>query len=97
MPKKCLSPTQLKDVRPEGWRILGNCRINMLRRKIEFADFDQAWVFMQRVAKEAARTDHHPDWSNVYNKVTITLSTHDAGGVTDKDLALAKFINSLLD
>jgi 4a-hydroxytetrahydrobiopterin dehydratase len=66
-----------------------------ITRTFEFADFNQAWGFMTRVALAADKADHHPEWSNVYNKVEIVLSTHDAGGVSDKDVALAKFIDSI--
>jgi 4a-hydroxytetrahydrobiopterin dehydratase len=62
-----------------------------LRRDLVFADFNAAFGFMARVAMMAERLDHHPEWSNVYNRVSITLSTHDAGGVTDLDLQLARF------
>ena len=58
------------------------------------ADFNQAWGFMTRVALAAEKADHHPEWSNVYNRVEIVLSTHDAGGLSDKDIALAKVIDS---
>jgi 4a-hydroxytetrahydrobiopterin dehydratase len=64
-------------------------------RSFSFADFNQAWGFMTRVALAADKADHHPEWANVYNKVEIILSTHDAGGVSDKDVALAKFIDSI--
>lgn len=67
-----------------------------IQRNLTFADFNHAWGFMCRVALAAEKADHHPEWSNVYNKVTIVLSTHDAGGLSDKDVALAKFIDSLL-
>jgi 4a-hydroxytetrahydrobiopterin dehydratase len=67
-----------------------------IQLSLKFADFNHAWGFMTRVALAAEKADHHPEWSNVYNKVEITLSTHDAGGVSDKDVALAKFIDSLL-
>ena len=66
-----------------------------IKKSFEFADFNQAWGFMTRVALAADKVDHHPEWSNVYNKVEIVLSTHDAGGVSDKDVALAKFIDSV--
>jgi len=66
-----------------------------IRRRFDFADFVQAFGFMTQVALAAEKRDHHPEWSNVYNKVEITLSTHDAGGVTDKDIALARFIDGL--
>jgi 4a-hydroxytetrahydrobiopterin dehydratase len=66
-----------------------------IQRSLEFADFNQAWGFMTRVALAAEKADHHPEWSNVYNRVEIVLSTHDAGGLSDKDVALAKFIDSV--
>jgi len=65
-----------------------------ITKSFKFADFNQAWGFMTRVALAAEKADHHPEWFNVYNKVDITLSTHDAGGVSDKDVALAKVIDS---
>ena len=58
-------------------------------RKFQFADFDAAFAFMTRAALLAAKMDHHPEWFNVYNKVDVTLTTHDSGGVTAKDIALA--------
>jgi 4a-hydroxytetrahydrobiopterin dehydratase len=64
-----------------------------IQRSLTFADFNHAWGFMTKVALAAEKADHHPEWSNVYNKVEITLSTHDAGGLSDKDVALAKFID----
>ena len=65
-----------------------------ITRHLVFDDFKQAFAFMTKVAAEADRADHHPEWSNVYNKVTITLTTHDAGGLTKRDVALAKFIDA---
>ncbi|HTN63951.1 MAG TPA: 4a-hydroxytetrahydrobiopterin dehydratase [Devosia sp.] len=62
----------------------------------KFKTFSEAFGFMARVAIAAEKAGHHPDWSNTYNKVTITLSTHDAGGLTDKDIALAKAIDAIL-
>jgi 4a-hydroxytetrahydrobiopterin dehydratase len=68
-----------------------------LTRKFKFKDFSEAFAFMTRVAIEAERMGHHPDWSNVYNTVEINLNTHDAGNkVTDKDRKLAERIDSLL-
>ena len=64
-----------------------------IRKDFRFADFNAAFGFMARVALKAERLDHHPEWSNVYNRVTITLSTHDAGGVTERDIKLAAFID----
>ncbi|MGZ3339762.1 MAG: 4a-hydroxytetrahydrobiopterin dehydratase [Reyranella sp.] len=66
-----------------------------IQRSLKFADFVHAWGFMTKVALAAEKADHHPEWSNVYNKVEITLSTHDAGGLSDKDVALAKFIDQV--
>lgn len=66
-----------------------------IQKSFKFADFNQAWGFMTRIALAAEKADHHPEWSNVYNRVEIVLSTHDAGGVSEKDIALAKFIDSV--
>ena len=66
-----------------------------IQRSLKFADFTQAWGFMTKVALAAEKADHHPEWSNVYNRVEIVLSTHDAGGLSDKDVALAKFIDTV--
>ena len=60
-----------------------------ITRKFEFANFNEAFGFMTRVALLAEKMDHHPEWFNVYNKVEVTLSTHDAGGVTQNDIAMA--------
>jgi len=65
-----------------------------IQREFVFKDFNQAFAFMTQVALAAEKADHHPEWSNVYNKVRVTLSTHDAGGVTQKDLDLARFIDA---
>ncbi len=67
-----------------------------IRRQFTFANFNAAFGFMTRVAILAEKADHHPEWSNVYNRVEITLTTHDAGGVTAKDTALAAAIDALL-
>ena len=64
-------------------------------RTLRFADFNAAFGFMSRVALKAEVMDHHPEWSNVYNRVEIVLTTHDAGGVTEKDLTLARFIDAV--
>lgn len=66
-----------------------------IQKTYKFADFNAAWGFMTRVALAADKADHHPEWSNVYNKVEIILSTHDAGGLSEKDISLAKFIDSV--
>ena len=70
-------------------------RDNALHREFVFPDFAQAFAFMTAVAAAAERMNHHPDWCNVYNRVTIRLTTHDAGGITDKDRALADEISEI--
>ena len=67
-----------------------------VHRVFTFEDFNEAFGFMTRIAMEADKTDHHPEWFNVYNRVEITLTTHDADGVSARDLALARFIEKLV-
>ena len=67
-----------------------------IARSFRFADFNEAFGFMTRVALLADRADHHPEWSNVYNRVEVELTTHDAGGLSARDVALAKAIDILL-
>jgi 4a-hydroxytetrahydrobiopterin dehydratase len=67
-----------------------------IERSFRFRDFSEAWGFMNRVALLAESMNHHPDWSNVWNRVRIELSTHDAGGLTDNDVKLARAIDALL-
>ena len=64
-----------------------------IRRSFKFKNFAEAFAFMTRVALMAEKMDHHPEWFNVYNRVDITLSTHDAGGVSERDIKLAKLID----
>lgn len=77
--------------RLEGWRA-ANGR-DAICKEFRFKDFNAAFGFMSRVALYAERADHHPEWFNVYNRIEVTLATHDAGGVTDKDVALAHFMD----
>jgi 4a-hydroxytetrahydrobiopterin dehydratase len=63
---------------------------------LEFADFNEAFGFMTRVALYADKADHHPEWFNVYNTVSITLTTHDAGGLSRRDVAMAQFIDGIV-
>jgi 4a-hydroxytetrahydrobiopterin dehydratase len=65
-------------------------------RDFAFDDFSKAWAFMSRVALLAEKQDHHPEWSNVYGKVTIVLSTHDAGGLSARDVRMVKAIDTVL-
>lgn len=76
-----------------GWKHIGNS----MEKKLVFDDFIEAMKFINTVAVVAQEAKHHPEWCNVYNKVTITLTTHDAGGITQKDIDLAKGIDLLED
>ena len=74
-----------------GWRVVKK----HLHRVFEFEDFTRAFGFMKRVARAADSMNHHPDWSNAYNKVTVDLSTHSAGGLTKDDFELARKIQAI--
>lgn len=75
-----------------GWKF----RDNGIELEIKFTDFIKAFSFMTSIALMAEKADHHPEWSNVYNKVKIRWSTHSAGGVTVKDIKMAKAINEMI-
>lgn len=77
-----------------GWSLVEGR--DAITRSFRFADFNEAWGFMGRVALLAEKQDHHPEWFNVWNRVEITLSTHDAGGLSARDVALARAIDGLL-
>jgi len=77
----------------QGWNEVAGR--DAIRKEFRFRDFNQAFGFMGRVALMAERMDHHPEWFNVYNKVDIVLSTHDAGGLSERDVKLAAFIDSV--
>jgi 4a-hydroxytetrahydrobiopterin dehydratase len=77
-----------------GWSLVSGR--DAIERNFRFRDFNEAWGFMNRVALLAESQNHHPDWSNVWNRVRIELSTHDAGGLTANDVKLASAINALL-
>lgn len=66
-----------------------------IQKTFTFRTFNQAFRFMTRVAMEAEKANHHPEWLNVYNRVDVTLSTHDAGGVTEKDIKLAQYMDAI--
>ncbi len=76
------------------WKLRGDGLA--ISRKLQFDDFNAAFGFMGRVALYAERADHHPEWFNVYNRVEIALTTHDAGGLSARDIAMARFIDSLV-
>lgn len=75
------------------WRL----QDGLLSRSLRFDGFNSAWGFMCRVALLAEQQNHHPEWGNVYDRVEIALTTHDAGGITQRDLTLAESIDGLLD
>lgn len=75
----------------EGWTLVEGRPA--IAKKFKFKDFQTAWNFMDDVAGYADEISHHPEWTNIYNRVDITLSTHDAGGVTELDFDLAEFID----
>lgn len=77
-----------------GWSVKAGTR-DAIEKTFKFADFKTAWSFMSAVALKAEQMDHHPEWFNVYNRVDVILTTHDAGGVTDKDTELAGFMDRL--
>lgn len=74
----------------DGWTV----RNHRLHREFRFADFSAAFAFMTRAAMRAEQLDHHPDWSNVYNRVTVDLHTHDVGGITRLDVELAEALDA---
>lgn len=80
----------LKDL--SGWRLQNE----KLHRELKFKNFTQAWGFMTQVAIAAEKADHHPEWSNVYSRVTIDLTTHEAAGISQRDFDLAQSINEIL-
>ncbi|GLK53094.1 4a-hydroxytetrahydrobiopterin dehydratase [Maricaulis virginensis] len=85
--------TQAALARLNGWSAVEGR--DAIRKVFEFEDFNAAWGFMSRVAVKADKVDHHPEWFNVYNKVDVTLATHDADGVTQKDVDLASFMDAI--
>jgi 4a-hydroxytetrahydrobiopterin dehydratase len=77
----------------DGWAMASDR--DAIERTFKFTDFSEAWGFMNRVALLAEAHDHHPEWSNVYNTVEIALTTHDADGLSMRDVEMAKAINAL--
>ncbi len=75
-----------------GWSIINE----KLHKEFSFDSFNQAFGFMTRAAMEIEKMNHHPEWFNVYNRITIELTTHDVGGITKNDVNLAKILNSLV-
>ncbi|KAL1252354.1 hypothetical protein QQF64_017047 [Cirrhinus molitorella] len=92
-----LSPAEreqfLMELKATGWVEVEDR--DALYKELHFKTFNQAFGFMCRVALQAEKMNHHPEWFNVYNKVQITLSTHDCGGLSKKDIRLAKFVDKV--
>lgn len=88
-----LTKRQIEEALPDldGWKF----KDEKLHRQFKFADFVQAFGFMTSAALEAEKMNHHPEWSNVYNKVKVALVTHEAGGITELDIELARILNAL--
>ena len=75
------------------WKKVGGR--DAITKEYRFKDFNEAFGFMSRVAIKADQMDHHPEWFNIYNRVEVTLTTHDANGVSERDIALAKFMDGI--
>ena len=75
-----------------GWNVINE----KLYKEFKFDNFNQAFGFMTRAAMEIEKMNHHPEWFNVYNRITVELTTHDVGGITKNDINLAKILNSLV-
>ena len=75
----------------DGWSVVNE----KLHKDFQFGDFNQAFGFMARASMHIEKMNHHPEWFNVYNKLSVDLMTHDAGGITENDIQLARILNSL--
>mgnify|MGYP001221923080 CR=1 FL=1 len=78
----------------DGWNLSADTK--SIHKELKFKDFNHAWGFMNRVALLAEKMDHHPEWFNVYNRVEITLTTHDAGGISERDIKMASAIDEIM-
>jgi 4a-hydroxytetrahydrobiopterin dehydratase len=96
MPVALLTPAERDEAMAAlpDWKVSDDGR--SIVRGFVFADFSEAWGFMSRVALLAEQHNHHPDWANVYNKVAITLTTHEANGLSQRDMRLARAIDTLV-
>lgn len=95
MSRQKLSPQKAEELRASlnGWQFSDDKEF--IEKEFTFADFKQAWAFMTAVAEKAEEMDHHPNWSNVYNHVHISLTTHDQGGLSQLDFDMATFMDQL--
>ncbi|XP_061784301.1 pterin-4-alpha-carbinolamine dehydratase 2-like [Nerophis lumbriciformis] len=85
---------QVMELRTTGWMEVEDR--DAIFKELHFKNFNQAFGFMSRVALQAEKLNHHPEWFNAYNKVQITLTTHDCGGLSKRDIKMAKFIDKIL-
>lgn len=93
MVEKLTGEARARELRSlDGWSEVDGR--DAIEKSFRFADFNEAFAFMTRVALMAEKMDHHPEWFNVYNRVEITLATHDVGGLSARDVTLAKFIDA---
>ena len=92
---ECNSDLQIAFSKMEGWKSTNDNR-DAVEKLFIFSDFKKAFSFMTIIALKAEQMNHHPEWKNVYNKVTITLTTHDAGGLSQLDYDMAVFAESCL-
>ncbi|MBU3543178.1 MAG: 4a-hydroxytetrahydrobiopterin dehydratase [Burkholderiaceae bacterium] len=92
-----ITPAQRSQLAQElpDWRMVEGR--DAIHRQFVFNDFSEAFAFMTRIALHAEKNNHHPEWSNVWNRVDITLSTHDVGGLSERDLELARYINIVFE
>lgn len=92
-----ITPAQRSQLAQElpDWRMVEGR--DAIHRQFVFNDFSEAFAFMTRIALHAEKNNHHPGWSNVWNRVDITLSTHDVGGLSERDLELARYINIVFE
>lgn len=88
--------TKLEPLLSKEWRMDPSGR-DAIIKEFRFKDFNEAFGFMSRVSLKAEKMDHHPEWFNVYNRVNITLSSHDVNGLSERDIRLATFIDSLYE
>jgi 4a-hydroxytetrahydrobiopterin dehydratase len=94
MAEKLQGPARVQQLSElDGWQEVEGR--DAIQKTFTFKNFNQAFGFMTRVAMQAEKLDHHPEWFNVYKTVDVTLSTHDAGGVTDLDIKLARFMDKM--
>jgi 4a-hydroxytetrahydrobiopterin dehydratase len=91
MKKMTDADVEAKIAQLPGWSF----KDGQLHREYKFPDFGHAFGFMATAAPSIEKADHHPEWTNVYNRVTVNLSTHDAGGITQKDFDLAKLLEAI--